>query len=121
MRFKNLILFGVAAVMFTSCSMNSGLINQFTTYNNGTNVVLQEANFKVIGDTTGVAVNQYVFGFGGFKNLVSLAKQDLVKNARLEGTSRAITNMSLEVQKSRMGMVVQHKVIVHGTIIEFTK
>ncbi len=122
MKKANLILITVVSLFLTSCSMNSGLVNQFTTYNNGTNVVLQEANFKVVGQVTGKATNSYFFGFGGFKNLVSLAKQDMLKNAALDGTSKAIINMSLETQHNfYMGIFQERTVIIHGTVIEFMK
>jgi hypothetical protein len=119
---KTLILLACVTLTLGSCGVNSGLINQVTTYNNGTNVVLQEANYKVIGTFSGEASTNYFLGFGGFTNLVSEAKKDLYQKAGLEGTSRAIINMSLEMQKDYYTALFQERtVIVHGTVIEFTK
>ena len=113
----------ISACMLTSCGLNSGLVNQLTLYGNNTQVVLQEANYRIIGQVSGTASDSYILGLGGFKkNLVELAKNDMYRKAEMEGKSRAIINMGLERHKSRILMLYStHSITVHGTLIEFTK
>ena len=113
----------ISACMLTSCGLNSGLVNQLTLYGNNTQVVLQEANYRIIGQVSGTAADSYILGIGGFKkNLVELAKNDMYRKAEMEGKSRAIINMGLERHKSRILMLYStHSITVHGTLIEFTK
>ncbi len=104
----------------SSCGRNSGLTNQFSTYGSNTNVILSENNYKVVGTVKGSASDFRAFGFGGFKkDLVARAKQNMLDSAKLEGTSRAVINMSLERHKSRFPILATHTITVHGTVIEF--
>ena len=96
-------------------------MNQFSINGANTNVILQDNNFKVIGTVSGEAKDTYVFGFGGLtKDLVAKAKQEMIKNAELNGTSRAIINVTLEEHHALFVILVEKTVIVHGTVIEFT-
>lgn len=112
---------------FTSCTYNSGLVNQFSTYGTNTNVVLQEKNFKVVGMVSGTASADYFLGFvgglgiGGKMRLIEEAKKDMYAKANLEGTSRAIINSGLEEDLAWYVFVWKKTITVHGTIIEFEK
>jgi hypothetical protein len=109
-------------ILLSGCGMNSGLVNQFSVNGANSNVILQKNNFKVIGTVSGEAKDTYVFGFGGLtRDLVARAKQDMIKNAELDGTSRAIINVTLEEHYALFLVVAEKTIIVHGTVIEFTE
>lgn len=120
---KPIFILLLLAVLSTGCGVNSGLVNQLTLYGNNTNAVLEKNNFKVIGEVTGTASDNYIFGIGGFKtNLVSKAKKDMLTNASLNGSSRTVVNLSLERHRSTfLGLFGTHTITVHGTLIEFDK
>ncbi len=116
-----LIISIFSIIILSGCGINSGLINQLSVNNTTTDVVLQENNFKVIGTVSGEAKDTYIFGFGGLTtDLVAKAKQDMIKKAALEGTSKAIINVTLEEHKALFVILVERTIFVHGTIIEFT-
>ncbi len=123
MRTKTLVLSIATATLLSSCGINSGLINQFTTYGSNTNVVLQEGNYSVVAHIKGEASANYFLGFGGTskKDLVAQAKADLLQKADLIGKSRAIVHMSLERHHSSFGFGGTHTIIVSGTVVEFNK
>ena len=118
---KFTILFGLLTILTTSCATHNGLtknINQ-----NNTEVVLSKNNFKIIKSVKGSAKATYIFGIGGHsKNgLVAEAKANMLENAKLEGTSRAIINETVEIKGSAFPFVGVYKVIVSGQIVEFTE
>ncbi len=111
----------ISIYLLSGCGLNSGLMNQFSVNGANTNVILQENNFKVVGTVSGEAKDTYVFGFGGLTtDLVARAKQQMIKNAELDGTSRAIINVTLEEHHALFVILVEKTIIVHGTVIEFT-
>lgn len=118
---KNICLLFLIAILASSCGVNSGLVNQLTLYGNNTNVVLEKNNFKVIGEVSGSASDSYFFGIGGFKkNLVSMAKKDMLSKSELNGKSRVVINLSLERHRaSYLGLFGTHTLTIHGTLIEF--
>jgi hypothetical protein len=118
MRTSIIALFALT-MLLASCGINSGLINQFTVYGNNTQVVLDKANYKVIGTVEGEASNAYFLGIGGKNKLIAKAKSNLFKNADLQGKSRAIINMSVEQNHSAWLLMRRHTVTMSGTIIEF--
>ncbi len=110
----------IAVVFLSGCGVNSGIMNQFSVNGTNTNVVLQKNNFKVIENVSGEATDTYWFFIGGFKQtLVAKAKQNMIEKAKLEGTSKAIINVTLEEHSKLMFIYVKRTVIVHGTVIEF--
>ena len=112
----------IAVVFLSSCGVNSGIMNQYSVNGANTNVVLQKKNFKVIENVSGDATDTYWFFIGGFKQtLVAKAKQNMIEKAKLEGTSKAIINVTLEEHNKLMFIYIKRTVIVHGTVIEFTE
>jgi len=110
----------IAVVFLSGCGINSGIMNQYSVNGANTNVVLQKNNFKVIENVSGEATDTYWFFIGGFKQtLVAKAKQNMIEKAKLEGTSKAIINVTLEEHNKLMFIYVKRTVIVHGTVIEF--
>lgn len=89
-----------------------------------TQVVLSEANYKVIGTATGEVTQKYVFGFGGIskKALGDAAMSDMFNNADLQGGSRAIINANIKYDvETYLGIYTKVKVTATGVIIEFEK
>lgn len=76
--------------------MNMALTANFN--NNVTNVTLSQKNYKVVGLVTGKAQATYVLGIGGLshKALVAMAKADMLKQANLMGSARAVVNVTTE-------------------------
>ena len=121
---KTFRYFPLAALttLFTSCGMNSTLVNQFTVHGTNSQVVLDQANYKVIGQVTGTASDNYFLGIGGFKtNLVEQAKRDMYTKAEMDGKARAIINMSVERHSARYLLAAKRTMTVTGTVVEFEK
>lgn len=115
-------LFLIATIFLSGCGINSGIINQFSVNGANTNVVLEKKNFKVIGTVNGEATDTYLFFIGGFKQtLAAKAKQNMIENAKLEGTSKAIINVTLEEHNKFIFVYFKRTITVHGTVIEFTE
>jgi hypothetical protein len=112
----------ITSILLSGCGVNSGLVNQYSVNGANTNVVLQKNNFKVIGTVSGEATDKYLFFIGGFKqNLVAKAKQNMIESAKLDGTSKAIINLTLEEHNKFIFLYLKRTIIVHGTVIEFTE
>lgn len=89
-----------------------------------TQVVLSEANYKVVGTATAELTQNYVFCFGGIskKALGQSAMSAMMKNADLQGGARAIINANVEYDViSYLGIYTKVTATATGTIIEFTK
>ena len=112
----------IATTLLSGCGINSGIINQFSVNGANTNVVLQKKNFKVVETVSGEATDTYLFLIGGNKqNLVAKAKQNMIEKAKLEGTSKAIINVTLEEHNKFIFVYFKRTITVHGTVIEFTE
>jgi hypothetical protein len=112
----------IAIFLLTGCGISSGLMNQFSVNGTNTNVVLQKNNFKVVGTVSGDASDSYVFGIGLNKQyLVAKAKQNMIENAKLDGSSKAIINVTIEEHATLILVYVKRTITVHGTVIEFTE
>jgi hypothetical protein len=85
--------------------------------------VLSKGNFKVVARVQGTSSGVSVFGFGGtFKAAIADARKEMLENANLVGTSRAIINETVEVNnESYAGIVNVKRVTVSAYIIEFTE
>ena len=112
----------ILVAILTGCGISSGIYNQFGVNGANTNVVLQKKNFKVIGTVNGDATASYIFAIGLNKqNLVSKAKQNMIDNAKLEGSSKAIINVTLEEHVTLIFVYLERTITAHGTVIEFTE
>ena len=120
---KILFMMAVAlGLLVSSC----GITEQATQNVNElqTQVVLTEANYKVIGTATAELTQTYVFGFGGIskKALGQSAMSAMMKNADLQGGARAIINANVEYDVvTYLGVFTKVTATATGTIIEFTK
>jgi len=87
-----------------------------------TQVVLDQANFKVVGQAQGTAKASYIFGIGGLskKSLKGNAVADMYKNANLTG-SQAIINVNFKQRASVILIAGQVEYTATGTIIEFVE
>lgn len=114
------ILFWVAILFLSGCGINSGLVNQYSVNGANSNVILQKKNFKIIETVSGESSDSYIFFIGGNKqNLVARAKQNMIENAKLLGTSKAIINVTTEEQDVFKFVYMKRIITVHGTVIEF--
>ncbi len=127
-RFYIIIISIISGLLLNGCiAANSGLTNQFGNYGILTEVQLAGKNYKVIGEVSGAAEAQYIFGFGGTnEGLIARAKRQMMQQANMEGTSRALANVSIETYMQAIPhpsypVFSKIKVIATGTVIEFTE
>ncbi|GJH40138.1 hypothetical protein RCZ04_06880 [Capnocytophaga sp. HP1101] len=117
---KKVILFGTLALLLVSCGVSNGL-----TYNQNshtTQVVLSKNNFKVVEHVKGEATNDYFLFFGGGrKALIEKARAEMLKNANLVGTSRAVINETVEAHSFLFFIGTRYTVTVSADVIEFTE
>jgi hypothetical protein len=121
---KLLMLFVLAAMLVgvSSCSLHGGMamnVNQ-----NSTNVLLQDNNYKVIQKVVGESQANYVFYFGGIRKraLIEEARANMLENANLVGSSRAVINETFETSVTTFAGVYSYvKVTCSGYVIEFTE
>ena len=98
--------------LLTGCS--TARYNTSNHLNTETQIVLSEANYKIIKQVTGYAETTKVFGIGGLSRRACEANAyaDMVANANLQG-SQAIINV--------LPIVWIRTVTAKGYVIEFTK
>lgn len=106
----------------SSCGFNHAyVLNQ---NQNNTQVQLSEKNFEVVGQAEGTAEVEYVLIFGGLKKraLFNDAYSQMVENAQLNSSSRALTNILTEEQISGFPPFYYKRTLsVKSNVIEFTK
>ena len=106
----------------SSCSLHGSMatnVNQ-----NSTNVVLQDNNYKVIQKVVGESQANYVFYFGGIRKraLIEEARSNMLENANLVGSSRAVINETFETSVTTFAGIYSYvKVTCSGYVIEFTE
>lgn len=109
------IIFGM-----TSCSLHDGLTHNLN--QNSTNVVLQDNNYTIVQKVRGESQADYFFYFGGFrkKGLIEEARADMLENANLIGSSKAVINETVETSYTTFcGIYSNVKVTVSGYVVEF--
>ena len=121
---KLLMLFVLVATLFgvSSCQLHSPVAANL--YQNNTNVVLQDNNYKIIQKVRGEAQADYFFYFGGFrkKGLIEEARAEMLESANLVGSSKAVINETVETSLTTIaGIYTNVKVTVSGYVIEFTE
>lgn len=122
-KMKKILLINVIALsaILSSCSISreaTSNLNQIQT-----SVVLNQKNYKVIGNISGVSKQNYVLGIGGLsaKSVRESAMSDMLKNADLQNESRAIINTNIQYKNLFYILWGKRKAIATGTVIEFTK
>ena len=121
---KLLMLFALVVMLFgvSSCSLHGSLatnVNQ-----NSTNVVLQDNNYKIVAKVRGEAQADYFLYFGGFrkKGLIEEARAEMLENANLVGSSKAVINETFETSVTTFAGIYSYvKVTCSGYVIEFTE
>ena len=121
---KLLMLLVLVATLFgvSSCSLQDPMTRNLN--QNLTNVVLQDNNFKIVQKVRGEAQADYLFYFGGFrkKGLIEEARAEMLENANLIGSSRAVINENVEMSVTSFAGIFSYvKVTVSGYVIEFTE
>ncbi len=87
-----------------------------------TQVHLAEDNFEVVDTVTGEASEYRVFGRGvGSRDLYGQAKRELLEEADMEGTSRALVNVATDAQETHFlfFVVTKRTVYVSAQVVEF--
>lgn len=121
---KKLIIatLAVCAFVLSSCSYGRYLGHSENVNVNQTQVVLSNANFKVVKQVSTIVVFEQQYNFKK-SQLKESAYAALLREAKLQG-SQALINVTFEeVQRvsGAMAPKTQSAVLVQGTIIEFTK
>ena len=119
---KKSLFFFFFVIMFgmTSCSLHDGLTHNLN--QNSTNVVLQDNNYTIVQKVRGESQADYFFYFGGFrkKGLIEEARADMLENANLIGSSKAVINETVETSYTTFcGIYSNVKVTVSGYVVEF--
>ena len=115
------MLVAVMGLLVSSCVVHQEATSNYTQLQ--TQVVLDQANYDVVGTATGECTQVYVFGIGGMskKAMSESAMGEMFKNANLKG-SRAIINANVQYKAtSVLGVYSKVTAIANGTIIEFKK
>ena len=110
----------VCTVALTNCAYNKH--HSSNQNSNQTNVVLSEANYKVVGQVEGNAKSRYIFGIGGMskKSMKQNAYSDMVKAVRLSG-SQALINVNYTSKGKFVPFYHMKSMKAEATIIEFIK
>lgn len=122
---RKIIVFAViiVTVAFSSCKTTYfGGSNEFYGQVNQTQVVLDNANFRVLGSFVGSSTSRTsLLSVRDKDGLVTAAKQDFLNNAKAAGVtltgSRAIVNSCVDYLNNGKRVTVTFS----GEIIEFTK
>jgi hypothetical protein len=119
---KKQYLFLTLAIILVTASCKPTLYTGNYGQVNQTQVVLSNANFNVLGSFTGTAIaKKSVTTIKNKEGLISLAKKDLLANARNAGVelkgSRTLMNITTDVIQNEKHV----KVVVCAEIIEFTR
>lgn len=120
---KNVIV--VAAVAFTSCSFGKYVNNTANVNENQTQVVLSQANYKIVKNVSTQVLYTQKFKFDS-KQLQQSAYNALREEAALKG-SQALINVTLEeINQTNYNLFgipksCKQAILVSGTVIEFTK
>ena len=110
----------VAFSLCLLCSCSAHLYNTSNHNISETQVVLDKANFTVIGTVSGSAKASYILGIGGLskKSLKGNAVTEMYENANLTG-SQAIINVTFKQRVSNVLIYSEIEYTASGTIVEF--
>ncbi|MHA7943871.1 DUF6567 family protein [Formosa sp. 3Alg 14/1] len=115
-----LVLAVFCSMFLSSCAVHEGMTSNLN--NNTTEVVLAKNNYKILERVQGESQANYIFGFGGLSRngLIAEAKANMLENADILGSSKAIINETVEYKSSIFPFFGSKKVIVSAYIVEFT-
>ena len=113
-------------LLFTNCGLipSGGML-----HSTNTQVILSEANYRIINTVKGQATATFILGIGPFNDrLYSRAKRDMLENANLSGggnKSRALINITSDEQIRYFWFYfpfwTTKTVFITADIIEFTE
>ena len=110
------MLVATMGLLVSSCGVHQESTSNFNQLQ--TQVVLDQANYDVVGTATGECTQVYVLGIGG---LSKKSMSEKYKNANIKG-SQAIINANVQYKASTiLGVYSKVTAIANGTIIEFKK
>lgn len=115
----------VVAVAFTSCSFGKYVNNTANVNENQTQVVLSQANYKIVKNVSTQVLYTQKFKFDS-KQLQQSAYNALREEAALKG-SQALINVTFEeINQTNFNLLgipksCKQAILVSGTVIEFTK
>ena len=105
------MLVATMGLLMSSCGIHQEATSNYNQLQ--TQVVLDQANYNVIGTATGECLSK--------KSLSESAMSEMFKNANLSG-SKAIINANVQYKASSvLGIYSKVTAIANGTIIEFKK
>jgi len=102
------------SLLFTGCASQYGGF-----FSNVTQVELNEANFTVIETVSGESSAVTFFGFGNKVALFQEAKRNMLNNANLIGSAKAITNLTADFDVRFYGPVIVYTMTVTADVVEF--
>ncbi|WP_017732474.1 DUF6567 family protein [Nafulsella turpanensis] len=120
-RFKALLITIFATALLSGCGYHMARVANLN--NHTTEVELSRRNFVVVEKVIGKADATYIFGIGGLSDeaLIANAKANMLSNAELVGTARAIINETTEEHYAMIFPVYFKKTVtVSAFIVEFT-
>ena len=109
----------MVAVFFASCGIN--LTSYPTMDMNQTNVTLDGAKYKVLGNVEGTTTATYIFGIGGWKKTATEAnaRSEMFKNANLKANQAVVNISTTSSVKTVLGIWTKYTAIATGQVIEF--
>ena len=115
------MLVATMGLLVSSCGVHQESTSNYNQLQ--TQVVLNQANYNVVGTATGECTQVYILGIGGLskKSMSESAMSEMYKNANLSG-SKAVINANVQYKASSfLGIYNKVTAIANGTIIEFKK
>lgn len=114
-----ILLSAFLLLMVSGCTIHDGNIRHAVV----TNIELSGNNFKVLDSVTGKASADYIVGIGpDEQNLFEQARKNMIGNANIIGSSKAIINLTTDVKyKSVLLIWTRKTVYISGDVIEFTE
>lgn len=102
-----------------SCALHNGLTSNSNIHS--TEVHLTKKNYKVVKKVEGFSEARYILGIGGLarKALIAEAREKMLTQSDIIGSSRAVINETVEVKQSFFPLLKKYKVFVSAYIIEF--
>jgi len=99
-------------LIFSGCTVHGGNIRHAVV-----------TNVKVLDSVTGKASVDYIVGIGPKEqNLFEQARKNMVANANLVGSSKAIINVTTDVKYTSVLLLWTRKTVyISGDVIEFTE
>ena len=118
------VAIAVIAMGMASCSTGNYVTTSHNMNLNQTQVVLSEANFKVVKQVSASVVYKQKLKFDA-EQLKQSAYAALLREAKLTG-SQTIVNVTMEqVRREKVNLIgfrkFENAILVSGTVIEFTK